>query len=73
MSAKKTRRKMLAHSSVGFGLTALRGLLSGQRPDVFARGAASSLHPSRTRPPRAQLRLFCFMSGRGSAVATFAP
>ena len=80
MSAKKTRRiatltrrKMLARSSVGFGLTALRGLLSGQRPDLFASGAAGSLHPSRTRPQRAKSVIFCFMSGGVSAVDTFDP
>lgn len=80
MSGKKTRgvemisrRKMLARSSIGFGLTALTGMMTKPTSGVRAEGTAQALHPSRTRPARAKSVIFCFMSGGVSAVDSFDP
>ena len=80
MSAKKsddiataTRRNMLAHSSVGFGLTALTGVWSTHRSGLVAAEKANPIHPSRTQPQRAKRVIFCFMSGGVSAIDTFDP
>ena len=80
MSAKKsghiattTRRNLLAHSSVGFGLTALTGFLSTHRSGLVAAEKANRNHPSRTQPQRAKRVIFCFMSGGVSAIDTFDP
>lgn len=68
-----TRRNMLARNSVGFGLTALTGLLAAPQKGLRAADSPQALHPSRTRPPRAKNVIFCFMSGGVSAVDTFDP
>ena len=68
-----TRRNMLARSSVGFGLTALTGLLSTPRSGLIAAEKANQVHPSRTRPQRVKRVIFCFMSGGVSAIDTFDP
>ena len=68
-----TRRNMLARSSVGFGLTALTGLLATQQSGLRAAEPAQAFHPSRTLPPRAKNVIFCFMSGGVSAVDSFDP
>ncbi|MFM2093273.1 MAG: hypothetical protein RIS70_397 [Planctomycetota bacterium] len=68
-----TRRKMLARSSIGFGLTALTGLMAKQQPAAVAADSPRAIHPSRTRPARVKSVIFCFMSGGVSAVDTFDP
>ena len=68
-----TRRNMLARGSIGFGLTALTGLLATHRPGLFAAENRTSFHPSRTLPPRAKSVIFCFMSGGVSHVDSFDP
>ena len=68
-----TRRNMLARSSVGFGLTALTGLLATQKSGLRAAEPSQAFHPSRTLPPRAKNVIFCFMSGGVSAVDSFDP
>ena len=68
-----TRRNMLARSSVGFGLTALTGLLATQSLGLRAAEPSQAIHPSRTLPARAKSVIFCFMSGGVSAVDTFDP
>jgi hypothetical protein len=68
-----TRRNMLARSSVGFGLTALTGLLATQSSGLCAAEPSQAVHPSRTLPPRVKSVIFCFMSGGVSAVDTFDP
>lgn len=68
-----TRRNMLARSSIGFGLTALTGLMAMQQPNAHAADPNLSIHPSRSRPARAKSVIFLFMSGGVSAVDTFDP
>jgi hypothetical protein len=68
-----SRRNMLARSSVGFGLTALTGLLATRQPILGAAEALPVNQPNRTRAPRAKSVIFCFMSGGVSAVDTFDP
>lgn len=68
-----TRRDMLARSSVGFGLTALTGLLASQRPALFAVENRQAMRGSRSLPARAKSVIFLFMSGGVSAVDTFDP
>ena len=68
-----TRRNMLARGSIGFGLTALTGLLATHRPGLFAAENRTAFHPSRTLPPRAKSVIFCFMSGGVSHVDSFDP
>ena len=67
------RRNMLARSSVGFGLTALTGLLATQQSGLRAAEPSQASHPSRMLPPRAKNVIFCFMSGGVSAVDSFDP
>ena len=68
-----TRRDMLARSSVGFGLTALTGLLASQQPALSAAQNSAELSANRTRSPRARNVIFCFMSGGVSHVDSFDP
>jgi hypothetical protein len=68
-----TRRDMMSRSSLGFGLTALSGLLATDRSGVYASENTTALHAGRTRPSRAKSVIFCFMSGGVSAVDTFDP
>ena len=68
-----TRRNMLARGSIGFGLTALTGLLATHRLGLFAAENRTAFHPSRTLPPRAKSVIFCFMSGGVSHVDSFDP
>ena len=56
--ATTTRRNLLAHSSVGFGLTALTGFLSTHRSGLVAAEKANRIHPSRTQPQRAKRGIF---------------
>jgi hypothetical protein len=61
-----TRRDWLAHSSAGFGLLALRGLLAD--PACGADPAPKLHHPA-----KAKSVIFCFMDGGPSHVDTFDP
>ncbi|MFM8251016.1 MAG: DUF1501 domain-containing protein [Planctomycetota bacterium] len=72
-----SRRSMLARSSIGFGLTALAGLVPGSSSAAdsgTASGAASgTASATRAGIGRAKSVIFCFMSGGVSAVDTFDP
>src|SRR4051812_36587287 len=63
-SPSPSRRDWLRHSSAGFGLLALRGLLGD---------AAAGVGEKNHHPARARSVIFCFMDGGPSHVDTFDP
>ena len=62
------RRRLLSHSSVGFGLTALAGLLHDE-----AVAAGSLVHKAQRFPAKVRSVIFLYMSGGVSHVDSFDP
>ncbi len=71
LSVPATRREMLRRCSLGFGVTALSGLLAESAR--AAASAGSSAGAIGHLPQRAKSVIFCFMSGGVSHVDSFDP